>query len=487
MRPLIHMDNIPYEQITKSIELGIFEHLHIAVALISKNMEFIYCNYAFIQMYRLPQNPIGKRIDNFLITNDGNFEENFKQYKMAIICLRSSSHDSIYAISLSYPIYDEKNQYQGIFIETMSMTSDKENLSKLIETTRTIEMKTWPAMQDKKRTIKKRLLTFEDIVGQSHSMQKLRQLGTRIAQSDEPVLICGESGTGKELVAQAIHMASPRADASFVCVNCAALPSDLMESELFGYEPGAFTGAKTKGMIGKFEEAHNGTIFLDEIGELPLAMQAKLLRVLESGEIQKIAHKGPIRSNFRLVTATNKNLIDMVRAKQFREDLYHRLNVFELSIPPLRDREDDIFLLLRFFILQSLGSKRALQITFEDGLIDSFQKYFWPGNVRELKNIMTHALFLLGEDENILEFQHLPHRFQQYISNNTKTDVEFEVGHNSIYGSTLRNEREILQSALSRYHYNKVLIARELGISRSKLYRDLHKYGLFHEAKTDAR
>ena len=170
----------------------------------------------------------------------------------------------------------------------------------------------------------------------------MRCLGRRFAFSQEPILVCGESGTGKELVAQALHMASQRSDRPFVTVNCAALPPELMESELFGYETGAFTGAKVGGVKGKFEMADTGTIFLDEIGELPLPMQAKLLRVLETGEIQKIAHKGQLHSDFRLIGATNRNLAEMVRQGQFREDLYHRLSVFELDIPPLRDRVSDI-------------------------------------------------------------------------------------------------------------------------------------------------
>ena len=168
------------------------------------------------------------------------------------------------------------------------------------------------------------------------------------------ICLWGESGSGKELVAQALHMASLRADHPFVTVNCAALPPELIESELFGYDAGAFTGARADGLIGKFEMANGGTIFLDEIGELPLSIQVKLLRVLESGEIQKIAHRGRLYSDFRLIGATNRTLPQMVREGKFREDLYHRLNVFEIYIPPLRERLEDLPLLMRYLLNRAL-------------------------------------------------------------------------------------------------------------------------------------
>lgn len=476
MKTLINVDKIPYEQIKESIDIGLFDHLHIAVSLISETMEFVYCNQTFIKMYGLPENITGKRIDDYLLTDGEGMVDSLKKHKV-VVCLSQSCSD-VYGISISYPIYDGEHSYRGVFVETVPMAAEKETLNKLIESMRSMEMKTYSNTPKKEK--EKGLLTFESIIGNSPPMRELRRLGYRVADSHESILICGESGTGKDMVAQAIHMASPRADGPFVCVNCAALPGELMESELFGYGAGAFTGAKSSGMKGKFEEANNGTIFLDEIGELTLATQAKLLRVLESGEIQKIAHKGQLRSNFRLLAATNRNLMEMVVNGQFREDLYHRLNVFELNIPPLKDRGDDILLLVRFFIESALGAERSRKVMLEDELVEALLKYSWHGNVRELKNTMTYALFLLGDDENMLGLHHLPSRFLQNYNSESRESVVASVPHmpvQSVRDTASQDERKALQDALTRYEYNKVLVAKELGISRSKLYRDLRKYG----------
>ena len=490
MKPFINIDKIPYEQIVSSIKLGIFEWLHIAVALISENMEFLYCNKSFIKMYGLPDEVVGKRVDDYLLTDRNGMMESLRQHKVAV-CLNQDRSD-VYGISMSYPIYDSKHVYRGVFVETVPMTSGKDTLSELMDSMRTVELKTYSNTTSRRGEKAKHsgLYTFDSIIGRSHPMNELRRLGTRVAKCNEPILIWGESGTGKEIVAQAVHMASLRADGPFVCVNCAALPADLMESELFGYESGSFTGAKSGGMKGKFEEANNGTIFLDEIGEMPLAVQAKLLRVLESGEIQKIGHKGQLRSNFRLVAATNRNLLEMVQHGMFREDLYHRLNVFELNIPPLRERGDDIFLLIRFFIENSLGIERSLRITLANDLVSAIQRYDWHGNVRELKNIMTHALFLLGDEENILSLQHLPPRFQRHLNSAPRDRI---IAPDAAPAAVTpppaavqpvpMDERKMLQEALVKYQYNKVLMAKELGISRSKLYRDLRKYKLLNDGK----
>jgi transcriptional regulator with PAS, ATPase and Fis domain len=490
MKPFINIDKIPYEQIVSSIKLGIFEWLHIAVALISENMEFLYCNKSFTKMYGLPEDVTGKRVDDYLLTDRSGMMESLKRHKVAVSLNQARS--DVYGISMSYPIYDSKQNYRGVFVETVPMTAGKEMLSEFMDSMRTVELKTYSNSAARRKEEKNSgLLTFDSIIGRSAPMNELRRLGSRVAKSGEPILICGESGTGKEMVAQAVHMASPRADGPFVCVNCAALPADLMESELFGYESGSFTGAKSSGMKGKFEEANNGTIFLDEIGEMPLAVQAKLLRVLESGEIQKIGHKGQLRSNFRLVAATNRNLMEMVQHGQFREDLYHRLNVFELNIPPLRDRGDDIFLLIRFFIENSLGIERSLRIILSDELVAAIQRYSWHGNVRELKNIMTHALFLLGDDENVLSLQHLPPRFQRHLNPAPRDRIIAPDTYSAaitpppaaVAYAAPKDERKMLQEALVRYQYNKVLMAKELGISRSKLYRDLRKYKLLGNEK----
>lgn len=489
MKSVITADNIPYERITQSIEVGIFDNLHIGVALISDMMEILYCNAAFAGMYELPEDAHGNRLVNLILPERKGVVEHLKQHKI-VACL-NQPQSGVYCIFMGYPVYSGK-LYKGTFIQVIPMAYGKATVNELLDSMRCLDMKTYAP--DKKVHEKSRnngLTTFDSIIGNSPQMKAMLSMGAKVAASNDPILIYGESGTGKELVAQALHMASLRSNEPFVCVNCAALPPDLMESELFGYEAGSFTGAKTSGMKGKFEEANNGTIFLDEIGEMPLAVQAKLLRVLESGEIQKIGHKGRLSSNFRLLAATNKNLLEMVHHGTFREDLYHRLNVFELVIPPLRDRGDDLFLLIRHFMEMSMGIERSLKIKLESDLVTALRQYSWPGNVRELKNIMTHALFLMDDSELVLGKRHLPPRFQKTMHPTNgnfaaaaPVQAEPAVQAEKIqYASgSEQQKRQLLQDALLRCQYNKVRVTKELGISRSKLYRDLKKHGLLTQS-----
>lgn len=282
-----------------------------------------------------------------------------------------------------------------------------------------------------------------------------------------------------------------------MAVNCAALPPDLIESELFGYDAGAFTGARSGGLVGKFEIANGGTLFLDEIGELPLFVQAKLLRVLETGEIQKIAHRGPLFSNFRLIGATNRNLQQMVGEGKFREDLYHRINIFEIRIPPLRDRLEDLPLLVRYFVEQILGGSRAKDFYVSREVFALFNRYQWPGNIRELKNVLTYSLYSLPPEANVLTSSGLPVRFVKALDRASASRTELKSAEEHVqqaqaaaiaYPSTAQDkrlsevsaqaEKEAIEQALIKYHYNKSLVAKFLGISRNKLYKKLHDYNL---------
>ncbi len=468
-----------FEKIVESINMGIFDLLHTGIALISDKGVFIYCNKAFLTMFKLPEDIPGKRIADYFLTEEHDMLSSIQTKKM-VIC-SSQTTTNVCGISFRYPIHDSKGQLRGIVVESIPVnTIGKDKLLALLEKVRNLDMKSYSA--DHKETNKNNdLCTFECIIGQSPALENMRCLGRRFAVSQEPILICGESGSGKELVAQAIHMASLRADRPFIAVNCAALPHELMESELFGYATGAFTGAKVGGLKGKFEMADTGTIFLDEIGELPLSMQAKLLRVLETGEIQKIAHKGQLHSDFRLIGATNRNLTEMVQQGQFREDLYHRLSVFELNVPPLRDRTGDIPLLVRHFITQSVGEKRGKEIRVDDELYKVFNLYPWRGNVRELKNVLVYALYSLGDDQNVLAIQHLPNRFMrelQGLSAVSPESTQAEHTGRNLFEASARAERKVLWDTLVSSRHNKVLAARTLGISRSKLYRKLREYGL---------
>lgn len=469
--------NAPYEKVMDSVRLGFFDLLHTGVSIIDKDGNFGYCNQAFITMYGLPQDVVGRNVKDFFLVDGDDFARNLRERKMVISLGESTNH--VCGVLFNYVIYDHNREFCGVAIESIPCNLSREKLGELIESMRSLEMKTFSRSIGKKPSTRD-LNTFAGMIGESPAMRAMRKLGTRFATSDEPVLISGESGTGKELVARALHNASPRAREPFISVNCAALPAELTESELFGYEAGAFTGARAGGMKGKFEQANGGTIFLDEIGELPLAIQAKLLRVLENGEVQKIGCRNALHSNFRLVGATNRDLLQMIRLSQFREDLYHRLSVFELTVPPLREREDDVFLLTRYYFSQYLNGNNSVWLDKEMEKI--FRNYSWPGNIRELKNTLVYALYALGTDQNLVGVHHLPQRFLKSLrSGDIESGAKILEEKNAApvqEPERKMSEEELLKSTLERLRYNKALAARELGISRSKLYRMLKKYGL---------
>jgi len=233
----------------------------------------------------------------------------------------------------------------------------------------------------------------DDIVGQSEAMQQVFKMIGRVAASDAPVMITGESGSGKELVARAIHRYSTRSDKSFLAINCAAIPENLLESELFGHEKGAFTGAHNL-RIGRFEQCDRGTLFLDEVGEMPLGVQSKLLRVLQEGEFSRVGGNQAIRTDVRIVCATNKKLEDEVSARTFREDLFYRLNVVRIQLPPLRARADDIRLLAEYFLRKTANQRHRPLVTLSEEAVRVLEAYPWPGNVRELENTIQRATVL---------------------------------------------------------------------------------------------
>jgi len=283
------------------------------------------------------------------------------------------------------------------------------------------------------------------------------------------VLIRGESGTGKELLAHAIHNLSPRRSCPFVKVNCAAVPENLLESELFGYEEGAFTGAKKGGKPGKFEQAHGGTIFLDEIGDMPLKMQVKILRVLQEKEVERLGSTKTINVDVRVIAATNRNLERLINERKFREDLFYRLNVVNLEIPPLRERKEDIPLLADFLVKKlckslGIGEKNISQSTYNVLL-----RYKWPGNVRELENALERALNVI--DSDIIQPEHLPYYIRQ--SGNSLKDGVFNL--KSIVEET---EKETIKRALNADGGSSLEAAKLLGISKSTFYDKLAKYGI---------
>ena len=308
----------------------------------------------------------------------------------------------------------------------------------------------------------------DDIVGNSPAMGELKKTIKHIAYSKSNVLILGESGTGKELVAHAIHSEYHGEDKPFVCVNCAAIPSELLESELFGYEEGSFTGAKKGGKIGMFQAADGGTLFLDEIGEMPLQMQAKLLRVLQDKKVKKVGSNEAKPVNVRIIAATNRDLEGMVKEGTFRDDLYFRLNVISVNIPPLRERVEDLPMLVEVLIDKVSGNPYMDARGISPEAMEYIKKYSWPGNVRELENVIEHAANFVGSD-GIIHVNNLP---------KVVTGLEKSSEIKTLKQIVDEIERQTIVNALHNNNGSRVKAAKALGISRTSLYEKMEKHNI---------
>ena len=348
-------------------------------------------------------------------------------------------------------------------------------------------------------------LTFGDLVASSPAMANVLRLGRRGAQSNIPILIEGESGVGKEMVARAIQGESERTGKSFVTVNCGAIPENLVESILFGHEKGSFTGATTK-HIGKFQEADGGTLFLDEVAELPLDMQVKLLRAIQEGEIDPVGSRKPTKVNIRLISATNRNMIEMVKQGKFREDLYYRLNVYPIMVPPLRDRRDDIPALTNHFITKLAAEEGRKIHGITSQALQMLQAYAWPGNVRQIENTIFRALVLCETEVlDVVDFPQIaalvdgyeakvppappgiaPRQMLAHVAGQVSDGNAIGVSIVTAGGHirTLEEvEADMIKLAMHRYRGQMSEVARKLGIGRSTLYRKMRDLGLEENIK----
>ncbi len=312
---------------------------------------------------------------------------------------------------------------------------------------------------------------FENLIGGSRKMRDIFDTAQQVARRDSTVLLMGESGTGKELLAKAIHQNSLRAGKPFVTVNCGAIPETLVESELFGHRKGAFTGAVAD-RAGKFEAANEGTVFLDEVGELPPSAQVKLLRVIQEREIDKIGNPRPIPVNVRIIAATNRNLKNLVEDGEFREDLYYRLSVVTIEIPPLRERRDDIPLLAQHFLSKLRARYQLSQLVFSEEALERISQYDWPGNVRELENLVERVVVLAKE--NVIRDSDLPPELRQTQSR--VAGINLQLPEEGI--SLEAVEKELLLRALEKFAWNQTHAAKYLDISRKTLIYRMEKYGL---------
>ena len=312
-------------------------------------------------------------------------------------------------------------------------------------------------VEDLKNELKKTYDFSKVIIGQSVAIQKVYELIEKATKTNITVSITGETGTGKEMVAKAIHYNSTRQKFPFVAINVAAIPSELLESELFGYEKGAFTGANNK-RIGKFEEAHKGTIFLDEIGEMNLHLQTKILRVLQEREITRVGGNQVIPLDIRIIVATNKNLLNGVKNKQFREDLYYRLLGLPIDLPPLRERGNDFLILSKYFIQSFCSENRIAIKTFSPEAIEKLKQYNFPGNIRELKSIIELAIVMA--ENHIIQPEDISIDNISQLGNLLSTELSLK-----------EYENKIIQHFLNKYNQDVILVAKKLGIGKSTIYR----------------
>jgi two-component system, NtrC family, nitrogen regulation response regulator NtrX len=330
-------------------------------------------------------------------------------------------------------------------------------------------------LEEENRDLKRRLGRHH-IVWASTAMREVMAQVEHVAASETRVCIRGETGTGKELIARTLHEKSPRRGGPFISLNCAAIPAELMESELFGHEKGSFTGAAAR-HIGKFEQAHGGTLFLDEIGDMPLTMQAKLLRVLEEGEIERVGGDKPFAVDVRVVVATHRNLEEQVRQGTFREDLYHRVFVFPILLPPLRERREDIQVLAEHFVRQLTDQNNWKLKVFSREALDALGSYTWPGNVRELRNVIERVLLLAPGDtvEAATVVRALP---QPAAGSSQGFAATGALAMGSLAQRVEAFERETLLAELKRNHHHMTNTAKALGLERSHLYKKCQQLGI---------
>jgi PAS domain S-box-containing protein len=349
------------------------------------------------------------------------------------------------------------------------MFKDVKDVGKLASELRLLESKV-KLYEEELINLRSTRYTFDSFIGKSQVIVTLKSEARRAAANNFPVLISGESGTGKELIAQAIHHASARRLYPFVRINCAAIPKDLLESELFGYEKGAFTGAGTGGKPGKFELAHKGTVFLDEVGDLPLEMQPKLLRAIEDYEFERVGGTRIIRTDMRVIAATNQNLELMMADGRFRKDLFYRLNVMPLHIPPLRERKTDIVHIAEWMLNQMAAEANLAEVKVDIEAQKALKNYGWPGNVRELSNVLERIMSAL--EGNTIHLKDLP--FYLY----PKSTVSLEQDGSSLKDVQARTESETIRHALKISNNNKAKASKMLGIHRTLLYKKMKKYDI---------
>lgn len=454
----------------KDILKGAIEASSDGILVSNKEGIVIYVNEAYLQITGLKFDEImGKSLRDLLRLNIINKALSLEVIETGRII--SGIHKYVTgksALTTASPILDAQNELIGVVSNTRNIT-DLLNLRNELSESRELTIK---YSQEIKR-LRELTLNREDFIYQSDIMEKTIRLASKVAEYDSTVLIHGESGTGKEVLAKFIHTESPRGEEAFIKVNCAAIPKELFESELFGYMGGAFTGASKEGKPGMFELANKGTILLDEIGELPLPVQSKLLRVIQEKEVYRVGGETPVELDVRIIAATNRDLKQDVKEGKFREDLFFRLNVIPLNIPPLRKRQEDIPKLIIYF-LENLNRKYKKTVTISASSIDALKAHSWPGNVRELENLIEYLFIMNNKDE--IQIEDLPTRIiSQQIIGISNEDNDIEVP-KLTYLLELYEKYIIKDSLVNFPSYRQAALA--LGVHPSTLCRKIKKYNI---------
>lgn len=443
----------------------IFDPLPVPLILLDKDSRIrminqVFANYLGFSKEQIVGKPV-LEVDKY-----SRFPYVYKT-KKAEIAWKHTFENGHTAIVHRLPVLDEKGEVKYgvgmVLFEDLEQFKDIIDKNKLLETELHLYKNQLKEMYGAK-------YSWDTIIGNSEKMSQAKFIGKRASNSNSNVLILGESGTGKELFAHAIHNDSVRSFSPFVKINSAAIPSELLESELFGYDDGAFTGAKKGGKIGKFELANGGSIFLDEIGDMPLKMQAKLLRVLQEKEFERVGGNSIIKVDVRVIAATNKDLKKLIDEGKFREDLYYRLNVMTLEIPPLRERHGDIEKLVAM-LLKKLSNQLGKYVSnISDKAMEFLMGHSWPGNVRELENVLERAINLT--DSDTLLPVHLP----VYLTQNTRRVLGGPI--RPLKDAIEDTEKEAIVRCLEYTNGNKLKTAKLLDISRSSLYDKMERYGI---------
>lgn len=451
---------------TKSIKFfDVLDHIEEAIIVIDTKGRIFYLNSRYSEILNIPQRKIiGKYIQD--IEKDTELvkvlqsQKPFTKKKTYIKTLKK------YVSIRLFPLFNE-----GIFEGAYSIFKD---ITEITELNNEVKRISDVAKGFSNQIKEQQELKHPDIIGDSPEFTNLLYKARAAAKTDAVILIQGENGSGKEVLTNYIYKNSLRYNKPFITVNCAAIPENLIESELFGYEEGTFTGAIKGGKLGKFQLAEGGTIFLDEIGDTPLSMQAKLLRVLQEGEIEKIGSSKNISINVRVIAATNQNLEELIEKKLFRRDLYYRLKVITLTIPPLRERKYDIILLANFF-LEKFNEKYNKELTFSPEVYSLFYNYNWPGNIRELKNAVEYAVILCNT--SIIQLKDIS--ITPLESNNNSSYSESVIPeYSSLKEAVLQYEYKIFSDALKKCNGNRTKAMDLLKVSRRTFYRKLKELGL---------